>query len=92
MDKETKAKIKGDSNPSYHFIRSMISRLIVSLDIDVDEVSPRWPPPLQNVDLSEATYEVASVPLSSIALVTNKTLKVTLPVHALCDCTADIKV
>jgi len=46
-----------------------------SLDFGDDEVPPRWPPPRQVV-AEDAVYEVAAVPMSSVALVANRTIKV----------------
>lgn len=40
------------------------------------DIPPRWPPPLFEVLEDEATYEVALVTMSSIALVTSRTVKV----------------
>lgn len=50
-------------------------RLTQPLDIG-DEVSPRWPPPLQRLDDADMVYEVFPISMRSVALVTNRTIKV----------------
>lgn len=48
------------------------------LHTDVDEVavSPKWPPVPSVLKPEHATYEVASVNLSSISFITNRVMKV----------------
>ena len=48
-------------------------------DIDAQPVPPIWPPGPSMLVVDDFVYEVACVPLSSIALVTNKTVKVGIP-------------
>ncbi|KIJ66348.1 hypothetical protein HYDPIDRAFT_86124 [Hydnomerulius pinastri MD-312] len=45
-------------------------------DLDDDAVPPRWPPIPKLLQANQATYEVRSVDLSSISLITNRTTKV----------------
>ncbi|OBZ78640.1 hypothetical protein A0H81_01271 [Grifola frondosa] len=45
-------------------------------DIDSQAIPPRWPPQLDVLTKSDATYELTAVPLSSIAIVSNRTIKV----------------
>ena len=46
-------------------------------DIDIQSVTPLWPPPAQGVVVNGGVYEGATVPVTSIALVTSRTIKVT---------------
>ena len=46
-------------------------------DVDLQSVPPLWPPPAQGVVVEDGVYEAASVPVTSIALVTGRTIKVT---------------
>ncbi|CAK5264477.1 unnamed protein product [Mycena citricolor] len=45
-------------------------------DIDNQAVTPRWPPLPQSLNVSEGVYEVTAVPLTSISLVTARTIKI----------------
>ena len=45
-------------------------------DIDIQSVPPLWPPPAQGVVVNDGVYEGATVPVTSIALVTSRTIKV----------------
>ncbi|KAG5647663.1 hypothetical protein DXG03_008386 [Asterophora parasitica] len=45
-------------------------------DLDNQAVAPRWPPTPQSLVVENGTYELRAIPLTSIALVTNKTIKV----------------
>ena len=47
-------------------------------DIDIQPVPPLWPPPAQGVAVNDGVYEGATVPVTSIALVTSRTIKVML--------------
>jgi antiviral helicase SKI2 len=71
VDKDTKTGAK--SIPS---LRIASAQTNILLGVGNDEVSPRWPPPKQVVVAENAVYEVAAIPMSSIALVTNQTIKV----------------
>jgi hypothetical protein len=46
-------------------------------DIDIQHVPPLWPPPAQSVVVHDGVYEAVTVPVTSIALVTSRTIKVT---------------
>lgn len=46
------------------------------LDEDEQAVPPQWPPSAQNLVVDDGVYELAVVPVTSIALVTSRTLKV----------------
>ena len=48
-----------------------------SIDMDSDAVPPRWPPLTQSLVVEDGVYELTDVPVTSIVLVTNRTLKVT---------------
>lgn len=43
-----------------------------------EPVPPRWPPAVLEIPDDEAVYEAATITVSSIALVTNRTVKVTI--------------
>ncbi|KAF8079036.1 antiviral helicase [Lyophyllum atratum] len=45
-------------------------------DIDGQAMAPRWPPTPASLLVNNGVYDVRAVPLTSIALVTNKTIKV----------------
>jgi hypothetical protein len=46
------------------------------LDVDVQAVPPRWPPSAQNLVVEDGVYDLNNVPVTSIALVTGRILKV----------------
>jgi antiviral helicase SKI2 len=46
------------------------------LDVDVQAVPPQWPPSAQDLVVENGVYELTEVPITSIALVTSRTLKV----------------
>ena len=46
------------------------------LDVDVQSVPPHWPPSAQDIVVEGGVYELTEVPMTSIALVTSRTLKV----------------
>ncbi|KAF7970863.1 hypothetical protein HWV62_22674 [Athelia sp. TMB] len=46
------------------------------LDIDTQAIPPRWPPAPQSLIQSDGTYELIAIPLTSISIVTSKTVKV----------------
>lgn len=46
-------------------------------DVDIQSVPPIWPPPAQGAVVEDGVYEAASVPVTSIALVTSRIIKVT---------------
>ncbi|KII94033.1 hypothetical protein PLICRDRAFT_171718 [Plicaturopsis crispa FD-325 SS-3] len=46
------------------------------LEIDDQAVTPRWPPSPHSLLVNDGIYELTAVPLSSISLVTNRTVKV----------------
>jgi len=45
-------------------------------DVEVQAVPPQWPPAAQSLVVEDGVYEVCPVPMTSIALVTSRTLKV----------------
>ncbi|KAJ7750230.1 antiviral helicase [Mycena metata] len=45
-------------------------------DIDHQAVTPRWPPSPGSLAVADGVYEVTAVPLTSIALVTGRTIKI----------------
>ena len=46
------------------------------LDVDTQAVPPRWLPSARNLVVEDGVYELTDVPVTSIALVTSRTLKV----------------
>ena len=51
------------------------------LDVDVQAVPPHWPPSAQDLVVKGGVYQLSEVPITSIALVTSRTLKVTRPAN-----------
>jgi hypothetical protein len=51
------------------------------LDVDVQAVPPHWPPSAQDLVVEDGVYDLIDVPITSIALVTNRTLKVMRPAN-----------
>jgi antiviral helicase SKI2 len=49
---------------------------MTSLDVDVQAVPPQWPPSAQHLVVEDGEYELIVVPVTSIAFVTSRTLKV----------------
>ncbi|KAG5639554.1 hypothetical protein H0H81_012225 [Sphagnurus paluster] len=45
-------------------------------DLDNHAIPPRWPPTAHSLEVEGGVYELRAVPLTSIALVTNRTIKV----------------
>jgi antiviral helicase SKI2 len=45
-------------------------------DVDLQSVTPLWPPPAQGVVVEDGVYEAVPVPVTSIALVTGRTIKI----------------
>ncbi|KAI0257289.1 antiviral helicase [Lactifluus subvellereus] len=45
-------------------------------DVDSQAVPPRWPPLAQSLVVEDGVYELTIVPVTSIVLVTNRTLKI----------------
>ncbi|RDB28581.1 hypothetical protein Hypma_015957 [Hypsizygus marmoreus] len=45
-------------------------------DIDSQGIPPRWPPTPESLVVQDGVYELRAVPMTSISLVTNKTIKV----------------
>ncbi|EGO31119.1 ATP-dependent RNA helicase [Serpula lacrymans var. lacrymans S7.9] len=60
------------------FALALVDQSTKSGEFDVDEqsVPPHWPPTPASLHAENATYEVRSVPLASIALVTSRIIKV----------------
>ena len=54
----------------------MDGSLFLPLDIDSQVVPPRWPLQPQTLVVEGGVYELIAVPLTSIAIVTSRTLKV----------------
>ena len=54
----------------------MDGSLFLPLDIDFQVVPPRWPLQPQTLVVEGGVYELIAVPLTSIAIVTSRTLKV----------------
>jgi len=46
------------------------------VDVDVQAVPPHWPPSAQDLVVEGGVYQLSDVPITSIALVTSRTLKV----------------
>jgi antiviral helicase SKI2 len=72
VNPETKARTKGrlivsSSNPS-----SQLSEI----DVNAQAVPPRWPSTPESLLVVDGTYELVTVPLSSISLVSNRNIKV----------------
>jgi hypothetical protein len=49
----------------------------LSIDVDTQAVPPQWPPLAQRLVVKDGVYELTDVPMTSIVLVTSRTLKVT---------------
>ncbi|KAF8524040.1 antiviral helicase [Gautieria morchelliformis] len=45
-------------------------------DVNAQAVPPRWPPPPESLLVDDGTYELVTVPLASISLVSNRNIKV----------------
>lgn len=54
----------------------MDGNLGLPLDIDSQDVPPKWPLQPQTLMVERGVYELIAVPLTSIAVVTSRTLKV----------------
>lgn len=54
----------------------MDGNLGLPLDIDSQAVPPKWPLQPQTLMVERGVYELIAVPLTSIAVVTSRTLKV----------------
>lgn len=48
----------------------------LNIDIDAQAVTPRWPPTPEPLLIDDGVYELVTVPLTSISLITNRTIKV----------------
>jgi len=59
------------------------------LDVDVQAVPPRWPPSARSLVVEDGVYDLNDVPVTSIALVTARILKVKTVV-AWCDSSSPI--
>ncbi|KAH7107002.1 antiviral helicase [Auriculariales sp. MPI-PUGE-AT-0066] len=66
-----------DTARTYHVI-ALASHSVKSSERDVDPLalSPRWPPSAQTIASQVDVYDFASVPISSIWMLTNRTIKV----------------
>ena len=71
---ETKTHEHGASTT--RLLRGM--RLIFSEDVDAEAVPPRWPPTPESLLVDEPTYELAAVPVTSIAMVSFEDIKVNI--------------
>ncbi|KAH7922845.1 ATP-dependent RNA helicase [Leucogyrophana mollusca] len=60
------------------FVLALVGDATKSGALDADEhgVPPQWPPSPASLSVENGTYEVTTVPLTSISLVTNRTIKV----------------
>lgn len=56
--------------------RSDVTSCLPLLDVDVQAVPPHWPPSAHDLVVEDGVYELTNVPITSIALVTSRTLKV----------------
>ena len=54
------------------------------LDVDIQAVPPHWPPSAHDLVVEDGVYELVDVPITSIALVTSRILKVTRLVNLVC--------
>ncbi|KAF8310553.1 ATP-dependent RNA helicase [Clavulina sp. PMI_390] len=72
--------IMADDGSHPYWILALVDEATKAGDknVGLEEIAPRWPPPLQIVPDEEAVYEVAPISLRSVALVTNRTIKVDL--------------
>jgi hypothetical protein len=59
-------------------------------DVDEQAVPPEWPPLAQNLVVKDGVYELTVVPVTSIALVTSRTLKVMRLLPIQCDASSTI--
>lgn len=48
------------------------------VDVDAEAVPPLWPLTPDSLRVNSGVYELSAVPLSSIAMVTNRVIKVRL--------------
>lgn len=77
VDSETKNRKDGmphcnGPSETWHLLTSV-------LDEDEQVVPPQWPPLAQNLVVDDGVYELGVVPITSIAFVTSRTLKVMRP-------------
>ena len=59
------------------FPRSDDTSCLPLLDVNVQAVPPHWPPSAHDLVVEDGVYELIDVPITSIALVTSRILKVT---------------
>ncbi|KAI0004078.1 antiviral helicase [Russula compacta] len=52
-------------------------------NVDTQAVPPRWPPSAQDLVVEDGVYQVTDVPVTSIALVTSRTLKIEHDIDAI---------
>ncbi|KAF9225395.1 ATP-dependent RNA helicase [Gyrodon lividus] len=73
-----KPDLRESGSERKYFIIALVDQMTKNGERDVDGVAvpPRWPPLPKLLKPDHATYEVTSVSLSSISLVTNRTVKV----------------
>ncbi|KAI0323105.1 antiviral helicase [Amylostereum chailletii] len=70
-------------NVKYYWVLALVSPETKDgkQNVDVQGLPPRWPPDPESLMFSDGVYELAAVPLTSISLVTNRTIKYNI-VHA----------
>ncbi len=73
VDKDTK-----DGKRGKHIITLYMASVIIYADIDDGSMPPFWPPEPTSLVVEDDTYDLRPVPLTSIAFVTNRILKVLL--------------
>ena len=72
---ETKARPKG-AVIAYDLSSGPFPSLTGTIEADPQAVTPRWPPTPESLLVDDTTYELVTVPLTSVSLVTNRSIKV----------------
>lgn len=82
VDADTKTRKQGQNAcvGSWHSNNQPLDRA----DIAPQAITPRWPPSPESLAVEDGVYEVTAVPLTSIAFVTGRTIKVPFYLIALC--------
>lgn len=74
VDADTKAGNRGRCN--LRVVDCHIHAFFSFLDIDPQDITPRWPPSPTSLVVQDGVYEVIAVPLTSISLVTGRSIRV----------------
>ena len=69
---ETRMGKTGQINPSV----GVCGALIMYADVDGQAIPPRWPPRPESLLVDEPIYDLTPIPLTSIAMVSSRSIKV----------------